>query len=83
MERRARLALLAGRRIGAGYLIARAGHKTPAKVMHYVHAFGQHIDAAIGGLNIGMSDAVTPDLHTAIEVVREAVPTAASIRIGK
>lgn len=49
-----------------------SGHKTAAMVMHYVHVFGQHIDDAIGGLNISLPDAVTPELHTSAEVALEA-----------
>lgn len=49
-----------------------SGHKTAAMVMHYVHVFGQHIDDAIDGLNIGSSGSVTPELHTPLsEVVPE------------
>ena len=48
-----------------------SGHKTPAMVLHYVHVFGQHIDDAIGGLNINARDTVTPDLHTELEAVPE------------
>jgi len=42
-----------------------SGHKTPAMVLHYVHLFGEHIDNAISAIEIGISDAVTPELHTA------------------
>jgi len=44
-----------------------SGHKTPAMVLHYVHLFGEHIDNAISAIDIGISDAVTPELHTASE----------------
>ncbi len=44
-----------------------SGHKTASMVMHYVHVFGQHIDDAIGGLNIGSSGGITPELHTVPE----------------
>ncbi len=41
-----------------------SGHKTTSMVMHYVHLFGEHIDNAISALDMGISDAVTPKLHT-------------------
>jgi len=42
-----------------------SGHKTPAMVLHYVHLFGDHIDNAISAIDMGISDAVTPELHEA------------------
>ncbi|WP_010162579.1 tyrosine-type recombinase/integrase [Sphingomonas sp. PAMC 26617] len=57
-----------------------SGHKTPAMVLHYVHVFGQHIDDAIGGLNIVTRGAVTPELHTGGNVV---VPLGAPTRQKK
>jgi len=41
-----------------------SGHKTAAMVLHYTHIHGEHIDDAISALDIGISDAVTPELHT-------------------
>jgi len=49
-----------------------SGHKTAAMVLHYVHVFGQHIDDAIHGLNIGVPDSLTPELHTKPKNVSEA-----------
>lgn len=49
-----------------------SGHKTAAMVLHYVHIFREHIDDAIGGLNIGIPGTVTPELHTGAEIVPDA-----------
>ncbi|MEG3176196.1 tyrosine-type recombinase/integrase [Sphingomonas sp. RB3P16] len=60
-----------------------SGHKTAAMVLHYVHIFGEHIDDAIGGLNIGIPGAVTPELHTAVEVVPDASTSVVPIKRRK
>jgi integrase len=41
-----------------------SGHKTPAMVLHYVHLFSEHIDNAMAVLDLGIPDAITPELHT-------------------
>jgi integrase len=41
-----------------------SGHKTLAMVLRYVHIHGQHIDDAIAAIDMGFSDAITPELHT-------------------
>ena len=40
-----------------------SGHKTPAMVLHYVHIFGEHIDNEMSVLDVGIPDAITPELH--------------------
>ena len=40
-----------------------SGHKTTAMVLHYVHIFGEHIDNEMSVLDVGIPDAITPQLH--------------------
>ncbi len=44
-----------------------SGHKTPSQVLHYVHLFGQHVQDALGTLNMAIPDATTPELHGAAD----------------
>lgn len=60
-----------------------SGHKTAAMVLHYVHVFGQHIDDAIGGLNIGSADPITPELHTTPQPSQNAMDKVTPIKKRK
>lgn len=41
-----------------------SGHKTASQVLHYVHLFGEHVQDAIGTLDISVPVEITPELHT-------------------
>lgn len=41
-----------------------SGHKTLEMVLRYVHLTDEHIDRAIATIDTGMSDEITPELHT-------------------
>lgn len=42
-----------------------SGHKTLQMVLKYTHMTDSHVDAAIGAIDTGNLDAITPELHTA------------------
>lgn len=60
-----------------------SGHKTVAMVLHYTHVHGVHIDNAIGALDTGFADALTPELHTPAEPDQPETSRVVGINAGR